>query len=66
MVKGDGDMKRGHHTPKRIIRKLLEVDRMLGEDQLVVQGCKHPGITEPHLEAEGISTAVGRPIMRNG
>ena len=39
-------MKRGHHTPEQIVRKLREADRMLGEVQPMVEVGKHLEITE--------------------
>jgi putative transposase len=39
-------MKRRHHTPEQIVRRLREADRMLGEGQHVIQVCKHLEITE--------------------
>jgi putative transposase len=34
-------MKRRHHTPEQIMRKLREADRMLGEGTSLVGVCKH-------------------------
>ena len=34
-------MKRRHHTPEQIVRKLREADRMLGEGTALVEVCKH-------------------------
>ncbi len=39
-------MKRRHHTPEQIIRKLREADRLLGEGSSMVQVCKHLEVTE--------------------
>ena len=39
-------MKRRHHTPEQIVRKLREADRMLGEGQPMVEVCKHLEVTE--------------------
>ena len=39
-------MKRRHHTPEQIVRKLREADRMLGEDLPMVEVCKHLEVTE--------------------
>ena len=34
-------MKVRSHTPEQLVRKLREVDRMLGEGSTVVEVCKH-------------------------
>ena len=39
-------MKRRHHTPEQIVRKLREADRMPGEGQPMVEVCKHLEVTE--------------------
>ena len=39
-------MKRRHHTPEQIVRKLREADRMLGEGQTMVEVCRHLEVTE--------------------
>ncbi len=39
-------MKRRHHTPEQIVRKLREADRLLSEGSSMVQVCKHLEITE--------------------
>ena len=39
-------MKRRHHTPEQIVRKLREADRMLGEGQPMVEVCKLLEVTE--------------------
>ena len=39
-------MKRRHHTPEQIVRKLREADRMLGEGTSLVEVCKHLEVTE--------------------
>jgi hypothetical protein len=39
-------MKRRHHTPDQIVRKLRDADRMLGEGTTLVEVCKHPQVTE--------------------
>ena len=44
MGEEDDDMKRRHHTPEQIVRKLREADRMLGEGQPMVEVCKHLGV----------------------
>jgi transposase-like protein len=46
MGENDNDMKRRHHTPEQIVRKLPEADRMLGEGQSMVEVCKHLEVTE--------------------
>ena len=46
MGEEDDDMKRGHHTPEQIVRKLRESDRMLGVGQSMVEVCKHLEVTE--------------------
>jgi hypothetical protein len=38
---GEDDMKRRHHTPEQIVRKLREADRLLGEGSTMVAVCKH-------------------------
>jgi putative transposase len=40
------EMKRGHHTPEQIVRKLREADRVLGEGSSMVEVCKHLEVTE--------------------
>lgn len=40
-------MKRRHHTPEQIIRKLRETDRLLGEGKLLVEVRKHVAVTKP-------------------
>jgi putative transposase len=42
----EDNMKRRHHTPEQIVRKLREADRMLGEGSSVVETCKHLMVTE--------------------
>ena len=39
-------MKRMHHSPEQIVRKLREADRLLGEGTLLVEVCKHLEVTE--------------------
>ena len=39
-------MKRRHHSPEQIVRKLREADRLLGEGAAVVEVCKHLQVTE--------------------
>ena len=39
-------MKRRHHTPEQIVRKLREADRLLGEGTSLVEVCKHLEVTE--------------------
>jgi hypothetical protein len=39
-------MKRRHHTPEQIVRKLREADRLLGEGKALVEVCKHLEVTE--------------------
>jgi putative transposase len=39
-------MKRRHHTPEQIVRKLREADRLLGEGSAMVEVCKHLEVTE--------------------
>jgi putative transposase len=39
-------MKRRHHTPEQIIRKLREAERMLGEGKTIPQAAKELGISE--------------------
>ena len=39
-------MKRRHHTPEQIVRKLREADRLLGEGSKMVEVCKHLEVTE--------------------
>lgn len=34
-------MKRRHHSPEQIVRKLRETDRLLGEGILVLEECRH-------------------------
>ena len=46
MGEKDSDMKRRHHTPEQIVRKLREADRMLGEDLPMVEVSKHLEVTE--------------------
>jgi transposase-like protein len=42
----EDDMKRRHHTPEQIVRKLREADRLLGEGSAMVEVCKHLEVTE--------------------
>jgi len=42
----EDDMKRRHHTPEQIVRKLREADRLLGEGSKIVEVCKHLEVTE--------------------
>jgi transposase-like protein len=42
----EDDMKRRHHTPEQIVRKLWEADRLLGEGSKMVEVCKHLEVTE--------------------
>ncbi len=46
MGEEDDDMKRRHHTPEQIVRKLREADRMLGEGQPLVEVCDYLEVTE--------------------
>ena len=39
-------MKRRHHTPEQIVRKLREADRLLSEGTSLVGVCKHLEVTE--------------------
>ena len=39
-------MKRRHHTPEQVVRKLREADRLLGEGVSLVEVCKHLEVTE--------------------
>lgn len=39
-------MKRRHHSPEQIVRKLREADRLLGEGMRLVEVCKHLEVTE--------------------
>jgi transposase-like protein len=39
-------MKRRHHTPEQIVRKLREADRSFGEGSAMVAVCKHLEVTE--------------------
>jgi len=39
-------MKRRHHSPEQIVRKLREADRLLGEGAPLVEVCKHLEVTE--------------------
>ena len=39
-------MKRRHHTPEQIVRKLRETDRLLGEGVSLVEVCKHLEVVE--------------------
>ena len=39
-------MKRKCYTPDQIVRQLREADRMPGEDQPMVEVCKHLEVTE--------------------
>ena len=45
MGEEDG-MKRRHHSPEQIVRKLREADRLLGEGTPLVEVCKHLEVTE--------------------
>jgi putative transposase len=38
-------MKRRRHTPERIVRKLREADRLLGEGEDVAGACRHSEIS---------------------
>jgi len=46
MGEEDNDMKRRHHTPEQIARKLREAGRMLDKSQPMVEVCKHLEGTE--------------------
>jgi transposase-like protein len=39
-------MKRRHHTPEQIVRKLREADRSFGEGSVMMAACKHLEVTE--------------------
>jgi putative transposase len=39
-------MKRRHHTPEQVIRKLREAERLLGEGKTIPQAAKELGISE--------------------
>ena len=45
MGEEDG-MKRRHHSPEQIVRKLREADRLLDEGSPLVEVCKHLEVTE--------------------
>lgn len=42
----EDNMKRSHHSPEQIVRKLREVDRPLGEGAPLVEVCKRMEVTE--------------------
>ena len=42
----EDSMKRRHHTPKQITRKLQEADRLPGEGTALVEVCKHLDVNE--------------------
>jgi transposase-like protein len=42
----EDEMKKRHHTPEQIVRKLREADRLLGERSAMVAVCKHFEVTE--------------------
>ena len=46
LIGEEDDMKRRHHTPEQIVRKLREADRLLGEGSKIVEVCKHLEVTE--------------------
>jgi putative transposase len=46
MGQGGLAMKRRHHTPEQIIRKLREAERMLGEGKTIPEAAKELGISE--------------------
>jgi len=46
----EAQMKRRHHTPEQIVRKLRKADRLLGEGVSLVELCKH--LDQP----EGVSS----------
>ena len=39
-------MKRKHHTPEQVIRKLAEGEKLLGQGQELAEVCRHLEITE--------------------
>ena len=39
-------MKRRHHTPEQIIRKLREAERLIGEGKTIPEAAKELGISE--------------------
>ena len=45
MGEEDG-MKRRHHCPEQIVRKLREADRLLAEGTPLVEVCMHREVTE--------------------
>jgi transposase-like protein len=42
----EDNMKRRHHIPEQIVRKLREADRLLGEGSQMVEVCKPLEVTE--------------------
>jgi hypothetical protein len=52
----EDDMKRRHHSPEQMIRKLREVDRLLGEDTPLVEVRKHLEVTEATYRRGGTNT----------
>jgi transposase-like protein len=46
LIGGEDEMKRRHHTPGQIVRKLREANRKLGEGFPMVEVCKHLEVTE--------------------
>jgi transposase-like protein len=42
----ENSMKRRHHTPEQVIRKLREAERMLGEGKTIPEAAKELGISE--------------------
>ena len=42
----EDDLRRRHHTPEQMIRRLREADRPLGEGTPLVEVCKHLKVTE--------------------
>ena len=39
-------MKRRHHTPEQVVRKLAEVQKLLAQGSDIPEVCKHLEITE--------------------
>ena len=46
MEREDVTVKRKHHTPEQIVRKLAEGERLLNEGRDVAEVCRHLEITE--------------------
>ena len=55
----DITVKRRRHTPEQIVRKLREVERLLGEGQTIAEAAKQVEISEQRPTTAGATSTAG-------